>query len=194
MGGTFDPIHYGHLVTAEAVRDEFDLDKVVFVPAGNPPHKRTRQVTPGQHRYMMTILATISNPMFEVSAIELTKKGYTYTIDTIREFKEMLPDATFFFITGADAVLEILKWKDSQELLKLCEFVAATRPGFDVSALDKELAIIKEKHNKHIYKLEVPSLAISSTDIRKRVCQGRSIKYLLPETVERYIYKNGLYK
>lgn len=194
MGGTFDPIHYGHLVTAEAVRDEFNLDKVIFVPAGNPPHKKARKVTAGQHRYMMTILATISNPKFEVSTIELTKKGYTYTIDTMREFKEMLPDSTFYFITGADAVLEILKWKDSEELLKICEFVAATRPGFDISELEKELNFIKEKHNKIIYKLEVPSLAISSTDIRRRVSEGRSIKYLLPEPVERYIYKNGLYK
>ncbi|AIS52110.1 nicotinate-nucleotide adenylyltransferase NadD [Thermoanaerobacter kivui] len=195
MGGTFDPIHYGHLVTAEAVRFEFGLDKVIFVPAGNPPHKIKRKVTDKKHRYLMTILATITNPFFEVSTIEIDSEGYTYTIDTIKEFKKIYGEKTqLYFITGADAVLEILNWKSADELLKLCHFVAATRPGIEGNRIDEELNKIKEIYGKIIYKVTVPSLAISSTDIRKRVAEGRPIKYLLPESVERYIQKYGLYK
>ncbi|MGB9780076.1 nicotinate-nucleotide adenylyltransferase [Caldanaerobacter sp.] len=195
MGGTFDPIHYGHLVTAEAVRDEFKLDKVIFVPAGNPPHKVKRKVTDKKHRYLMTILATITNPFFEVSSIEIEREGYTYTIDTIKEFKKLYGDETlFYFITGADAVLEILTWKNADELLRLCYFVAATRPGIEGNKIDQELDKIRNLYGNVIYKVTVPSLAISSTDIRERVAKGRPIKYLLPEPVERYIQKYGLYK
>lgn len=195
MGGTFDPIHYGHLVTAEAVRDEFKLDKVIFVPAGNPPHKVKRKVTDKKHRYLMTILATITNPFFEVSSIEIDREGYTYTIDTIKEFKKMYGEKTlFYFITGADAVLEILTWKNADELLRLCYFVAATRPGIEGNKIDQELDKIRRLYGDVIYKVTVPSLAISSTDIRERVAKGRPIKYLLPEPVERYIQKYKLYK
>ncbi|ERM93031.1 nicotinate-nucleotide adenylyltransferase [Caldanaerobacter subterraneus] len=195
MGGTFDPIHYGHLVTAEAVRDEFKLDKVIFVPAGNPPHKVKRKVTDKKHRYLMTILATITNPFFEVSSIEIDREGYTYTIDTIKEFKKMYGEKTlFYFITGADAVLEILSWKNADELLRLCYFVAATRPGIEGNKIDQELDKIRKLYGDVIYKVTVPSLAISSTDIRERVAKGRPIKYLLPEPVERYIQKYKLYK
>ncbi|ADD02134.1 nicotinate-nucleotide adenylyltransferase [Thermoanaerobacter sp. CM-CNRG TB177] len=195
MGGTFDPIHYGHLVTAEAVRAEFKLDKVIFVPAGNPPHKVKRKVTDKKHRYLMTILATITNPFFEVSTIEIDREGYTYTIDTIKEFKKIYGDKTqLYFITGADAVLEILTWKSADELLKMCNFVAATRPGVEGDRIDEELNKIRKFYGNVIYKVTVPSLAISSTDIRERVAGGRPIKYLLPESVERYIQKYGLYK
>ncbi|MDK2794145.1 MAG: nicotinate-nucleotide adenylyltransferase [Caldanaerobacter sp.] len=195
MGGTFDPIHYGHLVTAEAVRDEFKLDKVIFVPAGNPPHKVKRKVTDKKHRYLMTILATITNPFFEVSSIEIDREGYTYTIDTIKEFKKMYGEKTlFYFITGADAVLEILTWKNADELLRLCYFVATTRPGIEGNKIDQELDKIRKLYGDVIYKVTVPSLAISSTDIRERVAKGRPIKYLLPEPVERYIQKYKLYK
>jgi nicotinate-nucleotide adenylyltransferase len=195
MGGTFDPIHYGHLVTAEAVRDEFKLDKVIFVPAGNPPHKVERRVTDKKHRYLMTILATITNPFFEVSSIEIDREGYTYTIDTIKEFRKLYGEETlFYFITGADAVLEILTWKNADELLRLCYFVAATRPGIEGNKIDQELDKIRKLYGDVIYKVTVPSLAISSTDIRERVAKGRPIKYLLPEPVERYIQKYNLYK
>ncbi|HHW56900.1 MAG TPA: nicotinate-nucleotide adenylyltransferase [Clostridia bacterium] len=195
MGGTFDPIHYGHLVTAEAVRAEFKLDKVIFVPAGNPPHKVKRKVTDKKHRYLMTILATITNPFFEVSTIEIDREGYTYTIDTIKEFKRSYGESTqIYFITGADAVLEILTWKSADELLKMCNFVAATRPGIESNKIDEELNKIRSLYGSVIYKVTVPSLAISSTDIRKRVAERRPIKYLLPESVERYIQKYGLYK
>lgn len=195
MGGTFDPIHFGHLVTAEAVRVEFNLDKVIFVPAGNPPHKIKRAVTDKKHRYLMTILATVTNPYFEVSTIEIDREGYTYTIDTIKEFKRIYGEETeLYFITGADAILEIFTWKNAEELLKLCNFVAATRPGFEKKLIDEKLKRTKEIYGKEIYKVAVPSLAISSTDIRERVSKRKPIKYLLPESVERYIEKCGLYK
>jgi nicotinate-nucleotide adenylyltransferase len=195
MGGTFDPIHYGHLVTAEAVRDKFKLDKVIFVPAGNPPHKFRRKVTDKKIRYLMTILATVTNPYFEVSTIEIDREGYTYTIDTIRELKNAYGSKSeLYFITGADAILEILTWRNSNELLKLCNFVAATRPGYGQDSIKRKLDYIKKLYKKDVYEVTVPSLAISSTDIRNRVYENRPIKYLLPESVERYIEKCNLYK
>lgn len=195
MGGTFDPIHFGHLVTAEAVRDQFKLDKVIFVPSGNPPHKVKRNITDKRIRYLMTILATVTNPYFEVSPIEIEREGYTYTIDTLKEFKKIYgEDAQIFFITGADAILEILTWKNSEDLLKMCNFVAATRPGYACDTISEKIDYIKTLYNKDIFQVTVPSLAISSTDIRNRVYEGRPIKYLLPEPVERYIEKSGLYK
>lgn len=195
MGGTFDPIHFGHLVTAEAVRDKFNLDKVIFVPSGNPPHKIKRSITDKKVRYLMTILATVTNPYFEVSAIEIEREGYTYTIDTIKEFKKIYGDSTdIYFITGADAILEILTWKNAEELLNICNFVAATRPGYANDTINSKIKYIKRMFNKDIFQVTVPSLAISSTDIRNRVFEGRPIKYLLPESVERYIEKCGLYK
>ncbi|MGF7431412.1 nicotinic acid mononucleotide adenylyltransferase [Thermoanaerobacterium thermosaccharolyticum] len=195
MGGTFDPIHFGHLVTAEAVRAQFNLDRVIFVPSGNPPHKVKRNITDKHIRYLMTILATVTNPYFEVSAIEIEREGYTYTIDTLKEFKKIYGDNTqIFFITGADAILEILTWKNAEELLQMCNFVAATRPGYAGDSISEKIDYIKKVYNKDIFQVTVPSLAISSTDIRNRVYEGRPIKYLLPESVERYIEKAGLYK
>jgi len=195
MGGTFDPVHYGHLVTAEAVRDEFKLDKVVFVPTGKPPHKKGYKVTDAKHRYLMTVLATVTNPFFEVSRIEIDREGYTYTIDTVLEFKKMQPEDTkIYFITGADAVLEILTWKKVGELLRLCNFVAATRPGYEPSQLNEMIKYVEKVHGSTIHMVEVPAMAISSTDIRNRIKANRPIKYLVPESVEYYIMKNGLYR
>ncbi|MDK2901283.1 putative nicotinate-nucleotide adenylyltransferase [Koleobacter methoxysyntrophicus] len=195
MGGTFDPIHYGHLVTAEAVRTNYNLDYVIFVPTGKPPHKKEYEVTDSSHRYLMTVLATVTNPFFEVSRIEIDREGVSYTIDTIKQFKQIFGNkASLFFISGADAILEIITWKQVDALLDLCYFVAATRPGYELSELNKKIEYIKKVYKRNIYSLEVPAMAISSTDIRKRVKEGRSIKYLLPESVEHYIIKNGLYK
>jgi len=195
MGGTFDPVHYGHLVTAEAVRDKFKLDRVIFVPTGKPPHKKGYKVTDAKHRYLMTVLATVTNPFFEVSRIEIDREGYTYTIDTILEFKKMLPEDTkIYFITGADAVLEILTWKKVDELLQLCNFVAATRPGYEPSQLNEMIKYVEKVYDSTIHMVEVPAMAISSTDIRRRVNTNRPIKYLVPESVEYYIMKNGLYR
>lgn len=195
MGGTFDPIHFGHLVTAESAREKFELDCVIFVPSGNPPHKIHQVVTDKNHRYLMTLLATATNPYFEVSRIEIDREGYTYTIDTIREFeKQFQGRAIFYFITGADALNEILTWKESEILLTSCEFIAAARPGYQKQQLYADIDYLKSNYNGRIHFVEVPSLAISSTDIRFRVKNRLSIKYLLPEAVENYIYKNMLYR
>lgn len=196
MGGTFDPIHLGHLVTAEAARSEFNLDKVVFVPSGMPPHKMNSQISEKEHRYLMTVLATSANPYFEVSRAEIDRVGYSYAIDTVRYFLNIISESCeLFFITGADAILEIVTWKDIEELIDNCTFIAATRPGFDLNILrNKLLNRLTDSHIKRIIPLEVPAMAISSTDIRRRIRKERSIRYLLPEAVENFIIKNDLYQ
>ncbi len=195
MGGTFDPIHYGHLVTAEAVRHQFQINKVLFVPTGHPPHKPFFDVSHTEHRYLMTVLATVTNPYFDVSRIEIDRKGITYTIDTIQHLKKIYGSNTeLYFITGADAIHEILTWKDPEEVLRLCTFIAATRPEYHKKDLLKKIEQLRQQYGSKIDFLEVPSLAISSSDIRKRVQENRPIKYLLPEPVENYIFKFGLYQ
>lgn len=194
MGGTFDPIHYGHLVTAEAIRTHFNLDKVIFVPSGQPPHKDNKRVTNPANRYLMTVLATTTNPYFETARHEVDKETCSHTIDTLRYFRDELgKDIDLYFITGADAILDIESWKDYKELIDLCTFIAATRPGFDLMQFDKTLSKLSEDKRKKFVKFEVPALAISSTYIRSLIKQKKSIKYLVPETVEIHIYKNGLY-
>ena len=195
MGGTFDPIHYGHLAAAEAARVEFGLCKVIFMPAGNPPHKQSQKISDAEHRYRMTALATSSNSGFEVSRLEVDKAGITYTFDTMEELRSIYGEAPeIYFITGADAVLELLTWYKIGELLTLCKFIAVTRPGFDICKLEQKIAEISSKYDGEIICLEVPLLEISSTDIRERIKNGKPVKYLLPEEVEAYIHKNGLYK
>ncbi len=190
MGGTFDPIHFGHLVTAEAARYRFDLEQVIFVPSGRPPHKLERQLTAPSERLLMTLLATINNPDFIVSDWEVEREQVSYTYDTMLAFRQRFGDeAELFFITGADAVLEIMHWRKINELAELCSFIAATRPGynFDDFKVPDQLAA-------KLCFMEVPALAISSSNIRSRVVKGEPIKYLLPEAVEKYIMKHGLYK
>ena len=195
MGGTFDPIHYGHLVAAEVTRAEFGLDKVIFIPAGRPPHKQQQSITDSEHRYLMTALAISSNPDFEVSRIEVDKNELTYTIDTVKELLGIYREGTdIYFITGADAVLELMTWYKIEELLTLCRFIAVTRPGFNMKDLEQKIGEISSKYNGEIIFMEVPLLEISSTDIRERVRSGKPIKYLLPETVEEYIGKHELYR
>ncbi len=194
MGGTFDPIHYGHLVLAEQIRCEYHLDKVLFIPAGHPPHKADRKVTDNMHRYFMTLLATINNPYFEVSTIELENKEISYTIHTIMKLKEIYHENTeLYFITGADAICELDTWRDVENLFKLCNFIAGTRPGPSTKYIDTKIDELQKKYNSYIRKIDSPALAISSTDIRNKIRERQSIKYLLPESVEYYIYKNGLY-
>lgn len=195
MGGTFDPIHYGHLVAAEAARAEFGLHKVIFIPAGRPPHKQQQIITDTEDRYLMTALAISSNPNFEVSRMEVEKNELTYTIDTVKELQRLYGEAAeIYFITGADAVLELLTWYKIGELLTLCRFIAVTRPGFDKRDLEQKIGEISSKYNGEIICIEVPLLAISSTDIRERIRNGKPIKYLLPEAVEEYIREKGLYR
>lgn len=190
MGGTFDPIHIGHLVCAEEARVQFSLDQVIFMPAGNPALKPDT-ITSAEDRYLMTVLATASNPDFRVSRLEIDRPGPTYTIDTMREFRTLYPHAELFFITGADAVFEILSWKDAEDLAAMVTFIAATRPGYDLRAAEKEHAQAYSSFDlKYIV---VPALAVSSTDLRSRCAAGKGVRYLTPDTVAGYIEKNRLY-
>ncbi len=189
MGGTFDPIHYGHLVTAEEALVQFNLDRVVFMPTGVPVRKTHRSVTPAEHRYLMTVIATASNPDFEVSRLEIDRPGPTYTADTIRALRDLYgTQAELYFITGADAVWDIMTWKDSQSLAGACTFIAATRPGYDLGRFAEE-----KERGIRIETMEVPALAISSSDIRRRFAERRPVRYLLPEAVSAYTEKNALY-
>ncbi|HET7560581.1 MAG TPA: nicotinate-nucleotide adenylyltransferase [Limnochordia bacterium] len=193
MGGTFDPIHYGHLVAAEGAALEFALDEVRFVPSGRPPHKPNQPISGAEHRLMMSVLATLSNPRFSVSRVDIDRPGPSYTVETLRCLKRAEPEAEFFFITGADAVRELLTWKEPEQLLAECPLIAATRPGYRLDTLQEQLGDLYERQRERIRVFTVPALAISSSDIRARVAAGRSIRYLLPEIVFDYIRKVGLY-
>jgi nicotinate-nucleotide adenylyltransferase len=199
MGGTFNPIHYGHLVTAEEALSQFELDKVMFMPAGVPPHKSDREILLPEERYLLTVIATASNPDFVVSRLEIERKGPSYTIDTLAQLQEIFgPDTTVFFITGADAVWEILTWKNAEELVELTEFIAATRPGYSLEKF-KKLHVLPEGEGREpgrprVSIMEIPALAISSTDIRRRVREDQPIRYLVPEGVASYIKKSGFWK
>ena len=194
MGGTFDPIHMGHLVTAEVARQQFKLDHVIFIPAGIPPHKDIKTINNAEHRYLMTLLAVVDNPYFTVSRLEIDNNQPSYTIDTVRRFYEIYNGKlNLYLITGADAILDITTWKDYKELLNTCCFIAASRPGYSLSKLKDVLGPLSPEITKKIKLLEIPAMAISSTFIRRRVAEGKTIKYLTPESVEQYIYKNRLY-
>ncbi len=188
MGGTFDPIHHGHLVAASEAQAFFDLDEVVFVPTGRPWQKQHRQVSPAEDRYLMTVVATAANPRFRVSRVDIDRAGPTYTIDTLRDLAAELPDADLYFITGADALTEIFGWRDAEQLFELAHFVGCTRPGAELDP-DTVAAIPHER----VTLLEVPALAISSTDCRERQRQGRPVWYLVPDGVVQYITKHRLY-
>ncbi|WP_347111203.1 nicotinate-nucleotide adenylyltransferase [Paenarthrobacter sp. S56] len=184
MGGTFDPIHHGHLVAASEVAAKFNLDEVVFVPTGQPWQKSNKEVSKPEHRYLMTVIATASNPRFTVSRVDVDRPGPTYTIDTLRDLRNQRPDADLFFITGADALAQILSWKDVDELWSLAHFVGVTRPGHELHNLGRD---------EDVSLLEVPAMAISSTDCRDRVNEGNPVWYLVPDGVVQYIAKYGLY-
>ena len=186
MGGTFDPIHHGHLVAASEVVSQFHLDEVVFVPTGTPWQKDGRPVSAAEDRYLMTVVATMSNPQFSVSRIDIDRKGPTYTTDTLRELRNLNPDAEMFFITGADALSQIFSWRDAEELFDLAHFVGVTRPGHTLT--DPGLPA------GGVSLVEVPALAISSTDCRLRVSRNEPVWYLVPDEVVRYIDKRKLYR
>ncbi|WP_380174665.1 nicotinate-nucleotide adenylyltransferase [Kineococcus sp. DHX-1] len=185
MGGTFDPVHHGHLVAASEVAARFDLDEVVFVPTGRPWQKSREDIAPAEHRYLMTVIATASNPRFTVSRIDIDRGGFTYTIDTLRELRDLRPEADLFFITGADALAQILQWKDVAELWSLAHFVGVSRPGHALT--DDGLPM------DGVSLLEVPALSISSTDCRRRVADGLPVWYLVPDGVVQHISKHRLY-
>ncbi len=186
MGGTFNPIHHGHLVAASEVQHLLDLDEVVFVPTGQPWQKDKTLLASPEHRYLMTVIATASNPRFSVSRVDIDRDGPTYTIDTLRDLRRERPLAELFFITGADALTQILSWKDADELWDLAHFVGVTRPGHQLSdqGLPKEGVTLTE----------IPAMAISSTDCRDRVGDGQPIWYLVPDGVVQYIGKYRLYR
>ncbi|NYE94497.1 nicotinate-nucleotide adenylyltransferase [Psychromicrobium silvestre] len=187
MGGTFDPIHHGHLVAASEVAARFELDEVVFVPTGQPWQKTAssgRRVSEAEHRYLMTVIATAANPRFTVSRVDIERPGLTYTIDTLRDLHRLRPEADLFFITGADAMAQIMSWKDSDELWSLAHFVGVTRPGH----------VLDDAGRKDVSLLEVPAMAISSTDCRNRVASHHPVWYLVPDGVVQYIGKYGLYQ
>jgi nicotinate-nucleotide adenylyltransferase len=187
MGGTFDPIHNGHLVAASEVAHLFALDEVVFVPTGQPWMKEGRKTSAAEDRYLMTVIATASNPAFSVSRVDIERPGKTYTIDTLREMREIHgPDVELFFITGADALSEILSWRDADELFHLAHFIGCTRPGHNLA--DPGLP------GGGVSLVEVPALAISSTECRERVRAGEPVWYLVPDGIVQYINKRGLYR
>jgi nicotinate-nucleotide adenylyltransferase len=189
MGGTFDPIHHGHLVAASEVAHRFDLDEVVFVPAGHPWQKSGRTVSPAEDRYLMTVIATAADPRFRVSRVDVDREGPTYTVDTLRDLRAQLADGgtdvEVFFITGADALASIASWHAADELLGLAHFVGVTRPGHALS--DPGLPA------GSVTLVEVPALAISSTDCRERAARGAPIRYLVPDGVLEYVAKRHLY-
>ena len=189
MGGTFDPIHHGHLVAASEVQSWFDLDEVVFVPTGQPWQKADREVSPAEDRYLMTVIATAANPRFEVSRVDIDRQGPTYTIDTLHDLAALHPDADLYFITGADAMTALLTWRDHDELFDLAQFVGVTRPGHDMDE-----STLQGLPEDRITIVEIPALAISSTDCRDRVGRGEPVWYLVPDGVVQYIGKHGLYR
>lgn len=194
MGGTFDPIHIGHLFIAEETLEALRLDKIIFIPAGVSPHKINSKTTDRYHRLLMTALAVNSNTRFQLSNIEIERRGPSYTIDTIRDLKKMLPEEIeLFFITGGDTFIDLETWRDYEELLGLVSFVVFTRAGFDNQLLDNKIQLFKNNYNGNIIKISIPLLEVSSTDIRVRIKQGRTVKYLIQENVENYIRKNRLY-
>ena len=186
MGGTFDPVHHGHLVAASEAAAMFDLDEVVFVPTGKPSFKQSQPVSEAEHRYLMTVIATASNPRFWVSRVDVDRPGLTYTVDTLRDLKSQRPGADLFFITGADAVAQILTWKDADELFAMAHFVAVTRPGHALS--------VDGLPGDRVSVLEIPALAISSSDVRERAKAGKPVWYLVPDGVVQYIGKHRLYR
>ncbi len=192
-GGTFDPIHLGHLIVAECVREKYGLDRVIFIPAGMPPHKDHKLISAAVHRLEMVKASIAGNPYFNVSEIELARAGTTYTVDTLREMKSIHPAAKLFFITGADVVPDLARWKEPRNLFSLCEVIAVLRPGFKKAAFLKEAQRLKDLYGAVIHTDEQPLIGISSTGVRNRVREGKSIRYLVTEPVEKYISGKGLY-
>ncbi|MFC5060969.1 nicotinate-nucleotide adenylyltransferase [Actinomycetospora atypica] len=186
MGGTFDPIHHGHLVAASEAASRFSLDEVVFVPTGQPWQKSKTDVTPAEDRYLMTVVATASNPRFTVSRVDVDRDGPTYTVDTLRDLAAIFPGAELYFITGADALDQILSWHRAHEMFELAHFVGVTRPGFELASDHLPRGAVSL--------IEVPAMAISSTDCRARVEAGEPVWYLVPDGVVQYIVKRGLYR
>lgn len=194
MGGTFDPIHYGHLILSQYVLDSLNLDKVIFIPSGMPPHKDEDVVLKAEKRKKMVELAIKSNPKFKVSSIEIEEESTSYTIETVKKLKNLYKDDKLYLILGGDSLLTLHEWKDYKEILKTINIAVVDRYNYSYSLLDSRVEYFNRRCNGNIVKVSCPIIQISSTDIRKRVKEGRSIKYLLPEEIEDYIYEKNLYR
>lgn len=193
IGGTFDPIHYGHLIAAEWAKDELNLDKIIFIPAANPPHKELQEILDEKYRYLMVSLAIKDNKNFTISDHEIQRGGKSYTIDTLKHFKKVYPNSELFFIMGFDSLLSLPTWKDVEGLVELCTFIVATRPGYTLDQNDNIYDKLPSGIGDKVVFLEIPEIEISSSLIRERVRKGKSIKYLVPEAIEKYIYDNNIY-
>lgn len=195
LGGTFDPIHCGHLMIAEQVKINFGLDEVFFIPSGDPPHKNEANITSGQKRIDMLNLAIEGNNYFKILSLEVDRKGLTYTVDTLRILSQLYGDEKkIFFIIGADVVFDLLTWKRYEDVFEMCEFIAVGRNGFAYDNVNDRIKYLKEQHGAKIHIIKCPSFEVSSSFIRDSVFEGKSIKYLVPQNVEEYITKNNLYK
>jgi nicotinate-nucleotide adenylyltransferase len=193
MGGTFNPIHMGHLLAAEEVKNKINLDKIIFIPTGNPPHKKSKDIVLSKHRLEMVKLAIIDNVSFSASDIEIVREGKTFSYDTLIELHNLYENSVFNFIIGYDTLKEIDTWKKIHEVCKLCTFIVVNRNN-EYSEMLLEIEKKKERYNAKIEVVDIPNIEISSTDIRERLMQSKSIKYLVPQTVENYIFTNSLYK
>lgn len=196
IGGTFDPIHNGHLFIAEEARCRFDLEKVIFVPSFAPPHKRGVEFSPPADRLAMVRMAIEGNAAFEASSLEIERGGVSYTVDTLRELRMRNPDNDFYFITGADAIVEILTWKEPERVMALAEFIVAARRGFPLENIERALPALVEGKGamERVIVMESPLIDISASEIRERVAAGLPVRYLLPEAVRRYVEDRGLYR
>lgn len=195
FGGTFDPIHMGHLLVAEMARQECDLDKVLFIPAANPPHKSDKHVSPPNYRFEMTELAIKSNPYFQISDIELKRQGKSYTIDTLKDLRKIYSEeCEFWMIVGGDSFRELDTWRNAKELIKLCNFAVYMRPHVSIDTCKIQAKKIHGQANSRVLFVEAPMIDISSTDIRDRVAQGKSIRYMVPDAVRKYIIEKRLFK
>jgi nicotinate-nucleotide adenylyltransferase len=193
-GGTFDPIHFGHLIAAEHIRDSFKLDKLLFIPSGVPPHKNNAMIASAEDRFNMVAMAVKSNPYFEASSLEISRQGYTYSVDTLLQLREKYgSNVQIYFIIGADVVLDLLTWRDIEKVFGLCEFIATLRPGYKNDQLLKRIEFLKLNYMAKIHTADIPLIEISSTKVRKSIEKGKSIKYLVPDDVENYISNKGLY-
>lgn len=194
FGGTFNPIHCGHLIIAETVREVMCLDKVLFIPSGQPPHKPDTEVIDAEYRFEMVRSAVSSNRFFEASRVEIDRTGYTYTINTLTALREIYGQkAGLFFIIGADVIPELTTWKNFNSVFKLCEFAAVLRPGYGRNKIESDIEQLRQGYGLKIHMIDAPLVDISSSDIRERCSAGKSIKYRVPERVEEYIIEKGLY-
>lgn len=194
-GGTFDPVHHGHLISAECIRHQYKLDRIIFIPTGMPPHKKLINVTDAEHRFNMLCRAIETNPFFSVSRIEIERPGFTYTVDTLNQMMREFDDETkLFYIIGADVVHDLLTWKEYKKVFALCEFIAALRPGYKKQDFEEAAQNLRLNYKARIHLAKIPLIEISSTLVRERVKNNESIKYLVPEGVEEYIAEHGLYK